>query len=134
MLEEWTGGVMFGVALAIGLLARARRRTRVETAEQTSLGKAVGTAMPKPTDPAPSPDIRWPIDPTVGIKRVPHSVRVVVIARGLRPGHLVRCVECEVGGRQATEMVRVNSDGEDLGAPEYLWGYSVERAIRELTG
>lgn len=131
MWDDSAQMAIIGIAIAVGLIARRRRRSRDTATPQVSPESVEVESSAKRTN---SADGHEPVDSSKVVIRSPESVRIVAISSGPRTSQFARCVECTVGGRPATEVVRINAVGEDLGDPEYLWEYSIERAVRQLVG
>ena len=132
-------GVMMVVLMVAGGIAvirikRERRRSKLKDETETQ-GRRPEMAPPAAKESTEPTEMHWPVSaPADAIKRVPESLRMVIVVRGARRGQLVRCVECELGGRLATEVVQVAPDGTDVSEPEYLTGYSVSRTVAEFVG
>ena len=132
MMDGWTFGVCM---LLMGVLIVLRKRQRRAAEREETVDQAGSNTAPRVVQDQPSPeDLHWPVDTTLAIRRDPKSVRFVISARGFRSGRRLRCTACELGGQPAVEVIEVTPDGEDRGEPKYLNGYSMERAIEELTG
>ena len=136
MLDDWMQEVVIGAAVVVGLIARARRRRAANAPVEESQAKsadAASVSLPMQASTTLREE-RWPVDRSMEVHRLPKSVRTIVLSRGPYSGQYARCVECTIGGRLATEVVRITPGGEDIGEPQYLWDYSVDRTIRELVG
>ena len=111
-----------------------RRRRRLDGEMEVEEPRSATTSAARP-EPVPEGEIRWPVCIAKdSIKRFPETLRMVEVVRGVRRRQLVRCVQVELGGELATEVVAVSPDGQDLGEPEYLRGYSISQVVSEFVG
>ena len=129
-----TAFLMLLVAITVARVKGRRRRAELDGEMQVEEPRSKTTPAARP-EPLPEGEIRWPVCIAKDtIKRFPETLRMVEVAHGARRRQLVRCVQVALGGELATEVVEVSPDGEDLGEPEYLRGYSISQAVSEFVG